>query len=244
MIYWFSATGNTKHCADKLAEILGENKIEITKDTVIDKNERIILVIPLYFWSVPQIVKELLQNTNFNKDDKVFVVFTCGGFLGTGDLSAKNLVYPAKAFVYGVVMGTNYIIFHKVSKDYKIIKRLKRADIKIQKIAKSIKEEKFGYKSLFFLKIFIEKLEKSHQEHRDTKPFYSTDKCISCSLCEKNCPDNAIKLIDKKPKWIKEKCQHCLKCVHRCPVYAIEYGECTVGKKRYVFEKYQDKIKN
>ena len=220
-----------------------ENISEITKDTIIDKKDRIILVIPLYFWSVPQIVKKLLENTSFSQDDKIFVVFTCGGFLGTGDIAAKNLAYPAKTFVYSVVMGTNYIIFHKVDKDDKIIKRLKKADIKIENIAKNIKKEKSGYKSLIFLKIFIEKLEKTYQEYRNTKSFYVTDKCIACSLCEKNCPDNEIKLIDKKPKWIKDKCQHCLKCIHRCPVYAIEYGKYTIGKKRYVFEKYQDKIK-
>ncbi len=65
--------------------------------------------------------------------------------------------------------------------------------------------------------------------------FYATDKCVSCKLCENNCPDKAIKIIDGKPQWIKQECQHCLRCIHHCPTQAIEYGNDTIGKKRYLY---------
>ena len=60
---------------------------------------------------------------------------------------------------------------------------------------------------------------------RLTSNFYVEDSCIGCGLCEKKCPVEAIKMVDKKPVWVKEKCAMCLGCLHRCPKFAIQYGD-------------------
>ncbi len=70
------------------------------------------------------------------------------------------------------------------------------------------------------------------------KKFYTTDECIGCDLCEKLCPLNNIKLLDKKPTW-GNNCIHCTACINRCPKEAIEYGKKTQGKNRYVAIKYK-----
>ena len=70
------------------------------------------------------------------------------------------------------------------------------------------------------------------------KDFYVNDKCIGCGKCEKLCPLNNVKMVDKKPTW-NGSCTHCMACIGNCPTSAIEYGTITKGKERYNFGKYR-----
>ena len=67
MIYYFSGTGNTEHIAKKLTTKIGQEFILITYETITDKDERTIIQTPLYFWSMPQIVKEYLSMITWKK---------------------------------------------------------------------------------------------------------------------------------------------------------------------------------
>nr|ANZ79473.1 hypothetical protein [Helcococcus kunzii] len=67
MIYYFSGTGNTEHIAKKLTTKIGQEFIPITHETITDKDERTIIQTPLYFWSMPQIVKEYLSMITWKK---------------------------------------------------------------------------------------------------------------------------------------------------------------------------------
>ncbi len=67
MIYYFSGTGNTQHIAKKLTTKIGQEFILITHETITDKDERTIIQTPLYFWSMPQIVKEYLSMITWKK---------------------------------------------------------------------------------------------------------------------------------------------------------------------------------
>ncbi len=50
------------------------------------------------------------------------------------------------------------------------------------------------------------------------------DKCVSCKLCEKNCPTGSINIENKTVD--NETCVKCLKCISKCKVNAITYGIC------------------
>ncbi|WP_446776238.1 EFR1 family ferrodoxin, partial [Macellibacteroides fermentans] len=63
------------------------------------------------------------------------------------------------------------------------------------------------------------------------KPFFATDSCISCGLCEKACPVHNIRVVDK-PVW-GEFCTSCLACYHVCPQQAVQYGKATRNKHQY-----------
>ena len=48
--------------------------------------------------------------------------------------------------------------------------------------------------------------------------------CISCGLCQKVCPSEAIStLADGKRRIIKNECLACFKCLEICPVNVIRY---------------------
>lgn len=49
------------------------------------------------------------------------------------------------------------------------------------------------------------------------------DKCVSCFLCEDNCPTAAIVLNSENiPELDADKCIRCNTCSDRCPVGALE----------------------
>jgi 2-oxoacid:acceptor oxidoreductase delta subunit (pyruvate/2-ketoisovalerate family) len=66
---------------------------------------------------------------------------------------------------------------------------------------------------------------------RTVKPVINYDKCISCMLCWKFCPDVAISIVpnpkegakfDEVPKIDYFFCKGCGICAHECPVNAID----------------------
>ena len=73
--------------------------------------------------------------------------------------------------------------------------------------------------------------------------FYVKDNCAGCGKCERLCPLNNIRLVDKKPVWGSH-CTHCMACIGNCPVEAIEYGTITQQKRPYNFGKYRYVIDN
>ncbi|MCR5606052.1 MAG: EFR1 family ferrodoxin [Treponema sp.] len=58
--------------------------------------------------------------------------------------------------------------------------------------------------------------------------------CISCGLCARQCPVEAIQIINNVPVWVKESCTLCLGCFHRCPKAAIDYDN-SLQNGQYVF---------
>ena len=52
------------------------------------------------------------------------------------------------------------------------------------------------------------------------------ERCISCGLCERDCPANAIKLVEtadrKLPMFHLDLCIFCYQCADSCPRNAIE----------------------
>ena len=241
MIYYFSGTGNTEHVAKKISTVTDEGIIEITHNTSLQKGKPTIIATPIYFWLLPQIVEEFIAKVNWKKGDELIFIVTCGGFLGTGDLAIEKLTKPAQTKVYQLPMETNYIILHDVDEREKVTQKLKEADTLLLDIIEDFDEGRLVYSSNPLLRpgLFLAKLLYNH--YRQTKKFQVTDACNGCGICEKNCPDFAIKISPSngKPLWIKESCQNCLKCLHFCPKEAIEYGNRTKGKKRYTYKKYK-----
>jgi formate hydrogenlyase subunit 6 len=61
--------------------------------------------------------------------------------------------------------------------------------------------------------------------YRGRHIFYP-DKCISCGLCERDCPAKAIELIEvsgkRMPHFYLDRCIFCYQCAESCPREAIK----------------------
>ncbi|MDO8869376.1 MAG: EFR1 family ferrodoxin [Methanobacteriaceae archaeon] len=70
--------------------------------------------------------------------------------------------------------------------------------------------------------------------YRKNKKFYATEDCNNCGLCEEMCPSEVIQKENGKPVWIEEKWSHCSGCINRCSTKAIQYGNSTIKRGRYL----------
>lgn len=57
----------------------------------------------------------------------------------------------------------------------------------------------------------------SKDKGAEVKKYCSAVGCIACKLCEKNCPHDAIHVVDNIARIEYDKCQECGACVHKCP---------------------------
>ena len=60
---------------------------------------------------------------------------------------------------------------------------------------------------------------------RSIKPIIDYNKCISCMICWKYCPEAAIKIINGKPHIDLDYCKGCAICAEECPAKAIKLEE-------------------
>lgn len=57
---------------------------------------------------------------------------------------------------------------------------------------------------------------------RSQRPVIDYEKCISCMVCWKFCPDISIRIKDNKPLIDLDYCKGCGICAEECPKKAIE----------------------
>lgn len=60
---------------------------------------------------------------------------------------------------------------------------------------------------------------------RSIRPVIDYQKCVSCMMCWKFCPDAAVKIAKKKPRIALDYCKGCAICAEECPVKAIRLEE-------------------
>ncbi|HNW50154.1 MAG TPA: EFR1 family ferrodoxin [Prolixibacteraceae bacterium] len=53
------------------------------------------------------------------------------------------------------------------------------------------------------------------------KSFYASNSCTNCGLCIRQCPVQAIRLVDNRPFW-SYRCESCMRCMNACPERAVE----------------------
>lgn len=249
MIFYFTGTGNSLYVAQNIAENQYDELISIAEcmrnkrfDFQLNEREKIGFSFPVYFWGMPTVVEEFLHKLNFTQYDNhyAYVVLNCGGNIGNSDNMFKKIMREKGVeikTVFSVFMPDNYILLMDLlTPEDKIQPLLAQTDKRLIAINEAIANQEPGNLKLHkgkmaWLQSTI--MHTYYKNDRSTKPFHATDDCISCGLCAEICPCEAISLSEGKPVW-RGKCTQCLGCLHRCPVKAVEYGNKTVGKGRYI----------
>lgn len=251
MIIYFSATGNSKHVVREIAHIDEEIiNIEDTdiKEIYLKEGERLGIVSPTHAGGLPYILKDYLEELkiNYDKHPYTFYIGTCGGSTGysskrvEGILKAKGLELDAS---FDVVMPETFVLFTDVNDDLTIESENEIANVSINEIKDLLEENAAGsHLNKSIPKPIGSIIESIYGKFRSTRPFNVNDECISCGICARDCPEEAIKMVDGKPVWVKPSCLLCLRCYHACPANAINYGTRTIDHGQYLHPDYNKEI--
>lgn len=256
MIFYFTGTGNSEYAARRIAEKIGVETVSIGESMKAGVNrfhladgEALGFVLPIYAWSVPGIVKRFISELTLDNysGQYAFAVFTCGASIGTAcDDLGKSLADIGIELKYArdLMMPENYIVMFKSPPPEKQKKIFTAADMVIRGIVQDIaaKTEDIVITGKSPAKAFSRAVNRIFSKYSlGTKKFHATNACISCHFCENVCPESAIILEEGRPHWQKASCAKCMACINRCPVQAIEYGDSTQQRQRYVHPIYRGK---
>lgn len=245
MIFYFSATGNSKYAAERIAAGTDDRLISL-RDAVrarryrydVSREERVGFVTPVYFQGLPSILNFFLEKLELAgyRNQYIYVVLTCGQWTGgaAGQLSKalekKGLSLSAQ---FGIQMVDNYVPAFNMPGGEEIARILDAAEPVIDEACRAIRARGAGDYNRCKGVTLTAASYPLYQWGRSTKPFVVTDHCIGCGLCQEVCPCGAIAIAGGKPAWVKPKCVQCLGCLHRCPAQAIHWKKPEENRGRY-----------
>lgn len=248
MILYFSATGNSKYCAEKIANATqdnlfflndamkyGQTKIDLCYDS------QLVIVSPAYDMGMSWAVKEYLEAADFKNVPQgcyICAVFTCGKSCGIAADEMKEVLSKKGLYLnaaYAVCMPDTYIPMFPLTSKEKQQEILAEAEGTILTVISKIQSRVSAFEMPPAApKPMVKLIRKINiPKQKKTDHFWVKDNCIGCHLCEQICPMNIIQIQNGKPAWRKDGCACCLGCIHRCPEQAIQYGKKTENRGRY-----------
>ncbi len=245
MIVYFTGTGNSRYIANILARQLGDNAVdaaELIKDGKFPEftsEKSFVFVSPVYAWRFPRVFEKWMRKCRFMGNENAYFVMTCGDSIGAADIYMEsvcddiNLEYMGTA---DVVMPENYLIMFDPTPAEDDLEIISKAQKRTRELALKISSgEAFDKVKASFVGYLESGIVNScfYTFYIGAKKFYATDDCISCGKCVKNCMLNNITMKEGRPEWGKD-CTHCMACICHCPTEAIEYGNKTKGRRRYL----------
>lgn len=244
---YFSGTGNTKHCTEKLVYLLDETAQVLpieAKETVeeIAEQDFIILAYPVQYSNVPVIVRDFIKShAALWKNKKVLCVATMGLFSGDGAGCSARLLKK-----YGAeVVGGLHILMPDSICDVKLLKRspeknrkiIRTADRKIEIWAEKIRQGRYPKNGLHFYDQIAGLLCQRLWFYGKTKDYSDQIKvngaCTGCGQCTRLCPMGNLSL--KGSRAVSgNRCTMCYRCISACPAQAITLlGDKVVEQCRY-----------
>ena len=247
MIFYFSATGNCKYVAERIAASTDDEVCSIAEcmnrkqySFDLSGGENLGFVAPTYCWALPSIVEDFLSEADFHFKEKpyVFYVGTYGTIVGNPQYYANKYLEEKGCItdaLFDIKMPDNWTPVFDLSDKQKVKRINENAEFLIESAIEKIRNHTHGNYMTHTAPSFIVKIAHgvSYENMRKTKHFTVKDSCIGCGICAEKCPVHAIQTDRGKPVWIKEKCVMCLGCLHRCPEFSIEYGKNTSKHGQY-----------
>ena len=248
---YFSGTGNSRHAAEMFCNEYDEatKAFSIEDDNVIEavkREEMLVFAYPVQYSTVPKILRDfIIENKGLWENKKVFVIATMGLFSGDGAGILGRILQQYGAEIIGGLhlkmpdsIGDEKVLKRSLEKNKELVKKAEQKISKSVQLLKSGKPTQEGIGILYLMTGFFgQRLYFGHKtKNYSDKLRVDEDKCIGCGKCEKLCPMNNIKIVDKKVVQ-NNQCTMCYRCINNCPKQAMTL----LGKKvveQSVIEKY------
>jgi len=253
---YFSGTGNTKYIAERFSHEMEATCLSIEDEAnftdEIKNHDIITFCYPIYGSRIPRNMRGFVMKHMSDITSKKIIIFvTQALFSGDGARVFTDMCWDdtveviyAEHFLMPNNIN-NFLIFRKAS-EKAIGKYIYKADIKMQKICRDIKNgiiKKRGFSQWSqFLgnlqgKLWqgnskeIEPGAKSIEERLKNRVTINNN-CISCNLCVSICPVNNF--TNEQTKIIpKGNCVACYRCINRCPEKAVLVWNKIIPKWQY-----------
>lgn len=244
MIVYFSGTGNSRYCAERMAQQLDDeavNSFHFLRDGIaaeLISGKPWVFVTPTYAWQLPRVFQEFLRTGSFSGSRDVYFVMTCGSEIGNAEARIRALCKEKNWNFRGllqVVMPENYVAMFPVPDAAEAREIIAAARPVLEAGIACIRQGqdfpahpvgladrmKSGPVNRIFYRLFVK-----------AGAFRVTDACTGCGKCAASCVRNNIRMQNGRPVW-SDCCTHCMACICGCPSKAVEYGKKSQGKPRY-----------
>jgi ferredoxin len=248
IIYYFTGTGNALAASNWIAKISEMHNIpveiikispsQLVKRESFSGKTLIGFCYPTHGFNAPPVVIDFILR--FPKShNHVYLLNTRAGMklykLFTPGLSGVAQLFPALVLLlkgYQIVglqpldLPSNWISIHPGLRRKVVDSIFQRCEKITKKFAEKILSGKKDYKGLISLPIdlLISPISLAYYflgRFALAKTFVADNSCNSCTLCEKECPVNAIIMKSNRPFWTS-KCESCMHCMNRCPRRSIQ----------------------
>lgn len=263
MIVFFSGTGNTRHCAEMLAERLGESLHEFSPQELRHPEEcslacgsddvRIIWAFPTYSWGVPPVVANLMQNINLTDRVKQlphYMLTTCGDDMAFADRQWRKILTRKGLeclHAFAVVMPNTYVLMKGFDVDSPTVarKKIESATARTRHIADLIAKMTETFNAGGYCEPVADVV-RGRFAWIKTAVIYPWFKRYAMSpepfFADSRCIGCSICANSCPLKNISmdgghprwgKDCALCLRCYHICPRHAVAYSIATRGKGQY-----------
>ncbi len=247
-LYYFTGTGNSLVVARAISAGLGgaalvpiaslDRTARITVPT-----ERVGIVCPVYFYTLPPIVREFVACLDLEKVRYTFLVLTMGGLPGLAVEHAQELLARAGGRLdaaFPIRMLGNYIAEYNVRGEREVPAMRVRTKRRVAEVVEAIGSqsahiERGGMLGRAFSRAMFSLLGRRFLAACRTldRRFTVDPTCIHCGTCARVCPVENVRLVGGTPTWLGH-CEQCFACIHFCPVAAIQIrGKNTRARGRY-----------
>ena len=263
MIFYFSATGNTRWAALRLSQALQEQlffvpeQMEHPHAYTLRPGERLGFVFPVHGWRVPAFMREFISQVVIHAPATPYAYCLCTAGDSVGDtlsylrqsiqrnVSLRSIGVEDVASAWSLIMPESYVglPFMDVDKPEREREKKQRAAERLTGIVESVLERREGIVDVtkgalpwvmsHVVGGFFERFLITD------KPFHVvSDRCVRCGICANACPMHVIEGgHGSEPRWKHDgRCLTCFNCYHHCPHHAIEFGRRTRHKGQYYFK--------